>query len=95
MSLAEANKRKRYYRIQLMYKYLQEYRLDVHFIDTVLCEFFCIGEATLYLAMKHEQMYNVRYPYEDLDKIWCDELVKAIRKPKKKPAATANQMTLL
>lgn len=78
MSAAESNRKLRYYRIQQLYKYLQDYQMSTEFITSNLCEFFTVGEQVIYLALKHEPI-NWRYNNLDLDFKWADLLVKKVQ----------------
>jgi len=78
MSVASENKTLRHYRIQQMYKELESYKLSSQFIEEVLCSFFTVGPATIYLAMKSEEI-KMSYEYLSLDKEWAAGVVKIIQ----------------
>lgn len=101
MTTAEANKRLRYYRIQKMYEELRSYRLDHKFIEEALCQFFTVGEAVIYLALKHDPITNVQYEHMDLDMKWANGLAKKAfskqyqAKKKRDSNTVKNQLELL
>lgn len=78
-SLAEANKRLRYYRIQQLYRELESYKLSTEFIEQVLCQFFTVGPATIYMALKHDDIKDVHYEWLELDKEWAASVVKIVQ----------------
>lgn len=98
MTTAEANKRLRYYRIQKLHEELRSYKLDTKFIEQALCQFFTVGDAVIYLALKHEPIKDVYYEHLDLDMKWAKGLAqKAFTrqyKAKKKRDQIPNQAKL-
>lgn len=79
MGVAQKNKKLRYYRIQQMYKYLQEFSMATSFINENITQFFTVGIDVIYLAMQAEPITDCKYEHLDLDRKWAEQLVKKVQ----------------